>query len=304
MKPSLRRRVGAVIQGNALVLFTRLLGLLPIGLCSAFGYWLGVMVGPRNKTRDARLRHNLKILRPDLAAPENVERTVRRYWGNSGRSMTEFAVLDALWTSSRMSVKGLEHLHAARATGRPRIGLFLHLGNWELVGPKMLELGETSSQIVQTLVNPYRNKIAERARKRFADQLIYAGPRAGRQVMRLLLDKGYLSMAADEYQMGTLMAPSFGGPMRLDGNLARAVRLAKMTNALFCLHYCVRTGGAHFEMTLLPPIDLDLSGDDYLENGVAALDAAITPVIVAYLDQWLMLDNFKLLTGRPLGEQF
>ncbi len=287
-------RIAAVVQGNGLVLFTRLLGLMPIGLCSALGYWLGVIFGPRNKIRDARLRHNLRVLRPDLASPEIIEKTVRRYWGNSGRTMTEFAVLDALWTSKRMSVKGLEHLHASRASGRPRIGLFMHLGNWELVGPKMLEMGETSSQIVQTLVNPYRNKIAARARRRFTDQLIHAGPSAGRQILRLLQEKGAFSMAADEYQRGILMAPSFGGPVRLDGNLARAVRLAKMTNAIFCLYYCVRTKGAQFEMTVLPPIDLDLSGDDYLESGVEALDAAITPIIVANLDQWLMLDNFKL----------
>ncbi len=297
MKTHLSRHIGAIMQGNALVLFTRLLGLLPIGLCSALGYWLGIVVGPRNKVRDARLRHNLKILRPDLTTPDVIEKTVRRYWGNSGRTMTEFAVLDALWTSKRMSVHGLEHLYAARESGRARIGLFLHLGNWELVGPKMLEMGETSSQIVQTLVNPYRNKIAVRARRRFTDQLIHAGPSAGRQIMRLLHEKGGFSMAADEYQRGASMAPAFGAPVRVDGNLGRAVRFAKMTNAIFCIYYCVRTKGAHFEMTLLPPIDLDLSGDDYLESGVRALDAAITPTVVAHLDQWLMLDNFKVTTG-------
>ncbi len=299
MKTHQKRHIGAVIQGNALILFTRLLGLLPIGLCSALGYWLGVVIGPRNKVRDARLRHNLKILRPDLATPEIIEKTVRRYWGNSGRAMTEFAVLDALWTSKRMSVKGIEHLNAARASGRPRIGLFLHLGNWELVGPKMLEMGETSSQVVQTLVNPYRNKIAARARRRFTSQLIHAGPSAGRQILRLLLEKGYLSMAADEFQAGVLLAPAFGGALRLDGNLGRAVRLAKMTNALICLSYCVRIHGAHFEMTLLPPISLDLSGDDYLSRGVELLDAAITSTIVTHLDQWLMLDNFQVRTPAP-----
>ena len=45
----------------------------------------------------------------------------------------------------------MDNLGAARATGRPRIGVFLHLGNWELAGPKMLSLGETSAQIAQTL---------------------------------------------------------------------------------------------------------------------------------------------------------
>jgi KDO2-lipid IV(A) lauroyltransferase len=292
-----RLGIGEILHGNGLLFITWLLGRLPIGWCSAIGYWLGVTVGPRNKVRDARLRHNLTVLRPDLAAPEVIEATVRRYWGNSGRAMTEFSVLDRLWRSDRMSVVGFEHLAAARATGRTRIGLFMHLGNWELVGPKIIDLGENLSQVVQELANPYRNRIANNARRRYADRLIHAGPNASRQFLRLLRNNGFISIAGDEFQNRELFAPSFGRPVRLDGNLGRVVRLAKLVDAVICPYYCVRTQGAHFEMHILPAVALDFTADDYLQRGVERLDGTITPVIVAHLDQWLMLDNFKVAGG-------
>jgi KDO2-lipid IV(A) lauroyltransferase len=297
--PTADRRlgIGEILHGNGLLFITWLLGKLPIGWCSAIGYWLGVTVGPRNRVRDARLRHNLAVLRPDLAAPELIEATVRRYWGNSGRAMTEFSVLQRLWRADRATVTGLEHLTAARATGRPRIALFVHLGNWELVGPKILDLGENSSQIVQRLANPYRDRIAMRTRSPYAERLIEAGPNAGRQILRALVKNGLISMAGDEFYQGELLAPSFGRPVRLDGNLGRAVRLAKLANAIVCPYYCVRTHGAFFDIRFVPAIELDLSGEDYLRRGVEKLDAAITPIIVANIDQWLMLDNFKVPEG-------
>jgi KDO2-lipid IV(A) lauroyltransferase len=87
--------------------------------------------------------------------------------------------------------------------------------------------------------------------------------------------------------------------LRLDGNLGRATRLAKLTNALICPFYCRRIKGATFALHCLPPVELDFSlkGDDYLEQGVRRLDEVITPLIVANLDQWLMLDNFKVPAG-------
>ena len=50
--------------------------------------------------------------------------------------------------------------------------------------------------------------------------------------------------------------------------------------------------------------DLDFAGEDYLEKGVQTLDDTITPIIVANIDQWLMLDNFKVPAGarvKPPG---
>jgi KDO2-lipid IV(A) lauroyltransferase len=285
---------GAVVKGNALLLFMWVMRLLPIDWCSAIGYRLGVSIGPRNRVRDNRVRHNLAVLRPDLATPETIDASVRRFWGNMGRVMTEFAVLDRICRSDRTSVVGMENLEAGRATGRPRIGLFVHLGNWEVVGPKARDLGEDWLQIVQVLANPYRNRVATRGRAGYLSGHVHPGPTAGRQILRHLQAARFLSIAGDEYLKGELLAPSFGRPVRLDGNLARIVRLAKMTDALICPYFCVRIDGARFELIVQPPISLDQTDDDYLRKGVERLDATIAAIIVGHLDQWLMLDNFTV----------
>jgi len=296
-KDSWRHLTKVVIPGNGLLLSHHLMGMLPIDVTSAFGAWLGRQFAARNKVRDQRVRHNLAVLRPDISDKAEIEATVRRFWSNAGRSMAEFSVLRRLWVSDRVQVTGMDNLEAARATGRPRIGIFLHLGNWELAGPKLLAIGETSAQIAQTLANPYRHRIAMSVRKVYADKLIEPGPTAGRQIIRSLKETGGLSMAGDEYMNGELLAPSFGRPLHLDGNLGRAVRLAKMTGAIVIPYYCLRKNGAYFQMHITPYVDLDFSGENYLEEGVQTLDDVITPIIVANIDQWLMLDNFKVPTG-------
>jgi KDO2-lipid IV(A) lauroyltransferase len=292
-----RHLTKVVIPGNGLLLSHYLMGMLPINMTSGIGAWLGLQFGARNKVRDQRVRHNLSILRPDISDRAEIEAIVRRFWSNAGRGMAEFSVLRRLWVSDRVQVTGIDNLEAARATGRPRIGIFLHLGNWELAGPKMLALGETSAQIAQTLANPYRNRIAMSVRKVYADKLIEPGPTAGRQIIRSLKETGGLSMAGDEYMAGELLAPSFGRPLHLDGNLGRAVRLAKMTNAIVVPYYCLREKGAYFQLHITPYVELDFTGEDYLEKGVQVLDDTITPIIVANIDQWLMLYNFKVPAG-------
>jgi KDO2-lipid IV(A) lauroyltransferase len=286
---------GAALKGNALLLFIKLLSVLPIDWCSAVGYRLGTIVGPRNRVREDRVRHNLAILRPDLAAPEVIDATVRRLWGNLGRTMTEFAVLDRIYRSDRITIDGAAHLEAARATGRPRIGLFVHLGNWELVPQALETQGENWRHVAQPLVNPYRYRIAVEGRKRHAARYIVPGTKAGGQILNHLRENGLLTLAGDEYLKGELLAPSFGRPVRLDGNLGRIVRLAKSTDALICPYFCTRSKGARFQFTALPAIALEWGGKDDLQKGAERLDKVITEIIVAHIDQWLMLDNFKLL---------
>lgn len=289
-----KRLVKLHLPGIGLLTSHYLMGLLPIETTSAIGAWLGTQFAARNRVRDQRVRHNLAVLSPDISDPAEIEATVQRFWSNAGRAMAEFSVLRRLWVSDRVAVEGMDNLLAARATGRPRIGIFLHLANWELAGPKLLSLGETSAQIVQNLANPYRNRIAMSVRSVYADQLIEPGPAAGRQIIRSLKETGGLSMAGDEYMNGELLAPSFGRPPHLDGNLARAVRLAKMTNAIIVPYYVVRVKGARFRMHILPHVELSFDGENYLQDGVQRLDDIITPIIIENIDQWLMLDNFKV----------
>ena len=287
------RRV--VIPGCAMLLMYFVLRLLPVAPVSAFGAWGVGLYGKNNRLRQERVLHNLARLRPDLASDVNaLEAAAHRYWRNIGRTLAEVLVIHKMIQADLPAVIGEAHLAASRATGRRRIWLLLHLGNWELAGPKLLAIGEDSSHVVHTIANPFTKLLLARTRRQFAGRLIYAGPKVGHEIFRTLRDKGAIVLAGDEFIRGQLFAPSFGRPLKLDGNLGRIVRLAKMTNAIVCPVYCARAAATTFELHILPHVELDLERDDYLAEGVRRLDQVITPVIVAHLDQWFLLDNFRL----------
>ena len=271
---------------------------LPVELCSAAGRCLGLWFGSRHRAWHARALHNLRMLRPDLDDAA-ATRTVRQMWGHAGSSMAEFSALERIWDSGCVAIEGLEQLAAARATGRPRIVAALHLGNWEIVGPTMLALGENGLDVYQPPRNRFERRIADRVRRRFADHLLAAGPATARRLYKALAEEGRsIVLYVDEFQNGRVHAPFFGRPVRLDGNLARVVRLAQMADAVIIPAYCLRTGRGRFRMHILPPVQVGRRTDGPgLVREVARLDAIIAPVVRRHIEQWFMLHDLVLDGG-------
>jgi KDO2-lipid IV(A) lauroyltransferase len=59
--------------------------------------------------------------------------------------------------------------------------------------------------------------------------------------------------------------------------------------------YSLRLDGANFRVTFLPPVELARGGEgksDLLEN-VARINGVIEPIILAHLEQWLWLFDFR-----------
>lgn len=96
----LRYWVRDTFQGGANYAGHNALRLLPSGACSRFGAVLAPLARQRNAKRifAQRIEHNLKALRPDLAAdPTAAERALAGWWSNVGRVYAEFSVVDRLW---------------------------------------------------------------------------------------------------------------------------------------------------------------------------------------------------------------
>jgi KDO2-lipid IV(A) lauroyltransferase len=263
--------------------------------CSRTGAVLGSLLGPRNPARARRAREALARLRPDLDGP-GLEAALRRFWAALGRSMTEFSVLPRLWRASSAPVVGLEHLEAARATDRPRIFLGLHLGNWELAGPRLIDLGEDLLQFFQPPRSRFKRRITERIRRHYRERLLPPSIVGVRRAMRQLTQgQGALVIFGDEFQHGRVGAPSFGRPLRLDGNLAKAARFAAAADAAVLPVYVVREAGTRFTLHIEPAVALARTGDadaDLREN-VRRLDARLEPIVRRHADQWFMLHELR-----------
>jgi KDO2-lipid IV(A) lauroyltransferase len=277
--------------------------LLPVDACSAVGAWIGQELGRRRyRVGTRRARDNYARLRPDVTDPAEVAAAVERMWRNLGRSMVEFSAMPRLHRGDRVAVVGAEHLAAARATNRPRIFLLLHLGAWELIGPMLLREGESGRHMYQPLTNRFERRIAERVRRPFRHLMISPGTGEARQAIRALSrDKGVIILGVDEYIRGRVQAPAFGREISPQANLFSAARLALMSDAVLAPAYVLRTKGAHFVLHIGAPFRPVRTGDRAadLQATAAAIDGAITPIVVANLDQWFMLHHLRFDASSP-----
>ena len=147
--------------------------------------------------------------------------------------------------------------------------------------------------------NWVERRIANLVRARYGARFVAAaGARSLRHALReLRARRGPFIIFVDELIRGRVQAPLFGRPLRLDSNIAYAVRLAAMTNAVVIPAYCVRREErAWFKVQFLPPLHLTCTGNeeaDVVENAMR-LDAVITPIVRAHLDQWYYLLDLDL----------
>ena len=269
------------------------LRLLPMDACSAFGARLGLFAIPRfHKKAAKRTRETIAKLCPNLSATEQEQLFIENC-KTQGRLMTEFSVVNRLARHrERIDIRDRHYLMEALAKG-PVIIVGMHLGNWE-IGPSVLrDIG----------LRPYANYtpppgrakawISERVRTKGGLNFLPPGAQGIRPAVKVLKEGGVISMFCDEGFQGKIRGPLFGRKPHLEGNLAVAVRLARMTGATIQPWYNLRTDGFRFICQFLPPVELppeEKPGARLLAD-VQMLNDVIEPVVRAHLDQWFFLDN-------------
>jgi KDO2-lipid IV(A) lauroyltransferase len=268
--------------------------MMPIDLCSTIGERLAPLMGKRPSPHEHR--NALAVfakLRPDYAAdPQACEQAVNRLWGNIGRTFAEFAVSHRMLRAGRVAIDGADRLDAALASGRPIVAIFPHLGNWEL---SEMQFGFRAPHRGAVIVAPparnARSIIAERVRSKVPAELLPMS----RTVWRRALEKlkkpgGGVMIAVDEAAEGRVWAPFFDRPLRTDGNLGKAARLALMTNAIVVPFHNERLSGSRSVTRFLPLMDLEgrASDDEAVREAVRRMNDVITEPVVRLLDQWYM----------------
>lgn len=273
------------------------LRLLPIDVCSRVGA-LGAKTAPmRYPDSDRRARKLFKRLRPEAADPAWLDAAMNRLWLNIGRTMAEYSVLDKLWGAGRIAVEGVHHFDAAKASGKPRIIIGLHLGNWEVIGPALIQTGHPVNVVYLRPDSEFEHQIVRKVRFRYGVRLVTPTPNSPREAIRILQknDEAF-GIYVDEFARDRVHGPAFGRPLRNMGNIAYVARLALMTGAMVLPIYAVRVGDrAQFKVTFLPPLDMADTGNrdaDVMTN-IARIDALIDPIVKAHLDQWYYALDFR-----------
>ncbi|TWF56750.1 lysophospholipid acyltransferase family protein [Neorhizobium alkalisoli] len=269
------------------------LKLIPMDAASNFGAWLGPFALPRfHKTAIRRGRATLARLLPEKSEAER-DAILYRNWQAQGRLMTEFSAINRLrGHMDRIQLHNFERLRDTAKAG-PVVVVGMHLGNWE-IGPLILSTAGLQPNI--NYIPPSgRAKawISRRVRLKAGVAFLPPGHQGTRASVKVLKDGGMVSMFCDEGVSGKIRGPLFGRAPHQEGNLAVAVRLARMTGAKICPWYNLRGKGFRFDAYFLPPIELppeDKPGARLAED-ILMLNGVIEPVISAHLDQWYFLDN-------------
>jgi KDO2-lipid IV(A) lauroyltransferase len=234
------------------------LGILPLDWASALGGALARWIGPYSGI-SWRARLNLRAAMPELSDAA-IETIIRGMWNNLGRVAFEYPHLDKIKVfaaDGRVELRGLDNLERALAGKRQVIMFSAHLGNWEIAALAGGQYGLDIAQIYRAANNPHIDRMLRRLRGDHGE-LIPKGAVASRRAVAALRRGGHLSLLADQKLNDGIAVPFFGH------KAMTAPALAALALRFDCDVLPVRVErltGAHFRLTVEPPLVLPDSGD-------------------------------------------
>jgi KDO2-lipid IV(A) lauroyltransferase len=254
------------------------LGHLPLDCASALGAALGRGIGPFLGVSQ-HARQNIKWAFPELSESE-ITGVVARMWDNLGRVAAEYPHLRNIRVfepGGRVETHGFEHMDRAVAAGRRMIIFSGHIANWEIGMLAAVQYGIPVAQIYRAANNPIVDRIITRLRGD-AGELIPKGAVAARGAIATLRRGAHLTMLADQKMNDGIPVPFFGRPAMTAPALAS---LALRFDCDVLPARVERLGGAHFRLTVFPPLPLPRSGDPHADA------AALMTEVNATLEAWI-----------------
>jgi KDO2-lipid IV(A) lauroyltransferase len=289
-------------------LFMGLFKLLGIDAASALGGFIGRQVFYRIGPVIDRARDNLKAAYPGMDAKER-ERIIREMCDNLGRTVAEYPHLDKLKLHGphpRLEIAGTEHAQAAIAAGKGLMFISGHFANWEAMPVMATELGYEGGLVYRPPNNPYVDRYISRKRASAGPKIQITKSAQGTRKIFTLLRRGLaILMLVDQKTEQGVPAPFFGRDAMTTP--APAALALKLGSALLPTSN-ERLKGAHFRVTIHPPIAFTSSGDHEADVKAltAKINAAMEECVRARPSQWLWIhrrwttprDAIKYLKGN------
>jgi Kdo2-lipid IVA lauroyltransferase/acyltransferase len=279
-------RLGHRLEGWAAALAFAALRLLPVDWASALGGMMARRIGPWLGV-SKRARINLRRAFPALTEAQ-IEAIVTGMWDNLGRVAAEYPHLPEIRVfalDGRVETHGFEHMDRAVAAGRRMIIFSGHIANWEIGALAAAQYGAPVTQIYRAANNPLVDRLIARCRGD-RGEYIPKGASAARRAFAVLSRGEHLTMLADQKLNDGIPVPFFGRPAMTAPALA-----------LFALRFdcdvlparVERLAGAHFRLTVFPPLPLPRSGN--AQADVATLTAMVNATLETWIrdrpEQWL-----------------
>jgi len=206
------------MKSRCLLLFLRVLALLPLRVARALGYLLG-FVSWHGRGRLARTTlTNLALCFPELDEAAR-QRLARRSLIQSFQTICEAGAV-WLWPGAQalgliLEVQGLELLQQAHARGKGILLLAPHLGNWEMLGLylNICGCGQTS-QLYQAPADQRLDKLVFNARSRTGARMVATNTKGVAELLQALRRGELVGILPDQVppDSGGEFAKFFGVP--------------------------------------------------------------------------------------------
>ena len=282
----IRHRLEALIAGLLLLL----LRVLPLDAASAVGGRLGRLLG-RQSGKSRVARRQIAAVMPERSAAE-IRTIVAGMWDNFGRTIAELTHLRTLQRpevfARRVEIVGGEHVTALADDDRGALLFTGHLGNWELLPILTRHLGIPQYVVYRAANNPLVDRMITARRRDIVLGHVPKGAQGARQLIKLLRQRQHVGTFVDQRMNDGIAVPFFGQPAMTAPAIAQ---LALAMDLPVVGGFCERLSGAHFRVTITPPLRVEHSGDR--EADVLAFMTEINRTIEAWVrrrpDQWLWI---------------
>lgn len=282
------RRVRHGLEAALVYALTLLCRALPFGAASALGGAIARAVGPRLAiTRRAARHYALAFPNSDDA---QVAQAMRAMWDNLGRTAFEYPNLTRVdcYRGDRVTVTGAEHIDRLRDDDRPGIFFSGHIANWEIMPLAVAQRGCDISLVYRAANNPHVDAMILRARGAITNTHVPKGSVGARQMVKIVKSGGHLGMLVDQKHNAGIAVPFFGAPAMTAPAIAQ---LALKYDLPLVPCAVTRTGGAHFQVTIHPPLQHPNSGDTDKDiyDLMVAINSFIEDAIRANPAHWMWL---------------
>ncbi|MGI9331121.1 MAG: lysophospholipid acyltransferase family protein [Gammaproteobacteria bacterium] len=268
-----------VVESFLFGCFLVLAWLMPLSWAQAIASRGMGFLGPR-QFKHRRVQRNLELAFPD-SSPSEREAMGRALWGNIGKVFAEYAHLARLNRNFAKSIEvvGGEHLTRLSAAGQAAVLVSPHLGNWEISGCAMAQMGLEVSAVYTPLQNPYLDRIIARCRRAGHGSGLLARDESMRAMLREIAQGRSVGLIMDQRVDSGSPVPFFG----ID-------KLTSLIPARLAVRHGIdlipvrteRLAHGRFRVTFLPPVEApsDVVGD--VQKAIA-----MTTTVNEYFEDWI-----------------
>lgn len=260
-------------------------------------YWLGLRICDAmfflNRRGRRAVRDNLRIIfehqgiLPSRQILDGCARKTFQYFGKYLADFIRFRKLSPEGVRENISIQGLEHLEAIRASKRGAILLTAHYGNWELGGAFIASMGIPVHAVVRPVPSPALERVFQCFREQRGLKVIPLA-HAGVGIIKALRRGEAVALVGDRDFTGNGHPHSFFGR---EVSLPRgAAWFAHRTGVPITMGFATRAPDDSFILRMHPPID---PAHEPSEEAIQAKIVAIMEDTIARDPcQWFIFDPF------------